>query len=74
MCLPKTEREKLVFFLGVFSIPAIVHAARLALGWKLSVNGWEVPFVWSAWVTLIFGVMAGYFYWKLELTEGKRKK
>jgi len=42
----------------IFLLAALVHVARLALGWQVAVNMWAVP-MWVSWVAiLITGFLA----------------
>ena len=41
---------------AIFSIIAVLHASRIALGWYAEIGGWSVP-LWFSWVGVVF---AGY--------------
>ena len=43
---------------GIFSLVALLHLARLILGWDAVIGGWEVP-MWFSWVALgLSGLLA----------------
>ena len=35
----------------IFSLVALLHGARLVLGWEAVIGGWSVP-MWVSWVAL----------------------
>ena len=42
----------------VFSLVALLHLARLVLGWEAVIGGWSVP-IWFSWVALgLSGLLA----------------
>ena len=42
----------------VFSLVALLHLARLILGWDAVIGGWRVP-MWFSWVALgLSGLLA----------------
>jgi len=36
----------------IFSVVALLHLLRLALGWSMVIAGWPVPF-WLSWLALV---------------------
>ena len=40
----------------LFTIIAVLHALRLALGWEAMVGGWDVP----TWVSIVAVIIPGY--------------
>ena len=36
----------------VFTLVALVQLARAALGWSLSINGYDIP-VWASWIAFV---------------------
>jgi len=43
----------------IFTIVALVHLLRLALGWDITIGGWLVP-MWVSWPGLIIPGILGY--------------
>jgi hypothetical protein len=48
----------------LFGVIALVHAARLALGWPAQVAHWDVP-LWISWIGLL--VPGALCIWALRL-------
>jgi len=69
MCWPKNKREWYWFFFGMFLLPAVLYSVRLLLGWGITVNGVPVDPSFRIATTLVFVLLAGYFYWLLASTE-----
>lgn len=49
---------------GIFALVAILHLARILLGWDAVIGGWEVP-IWLSWAGVIgagFLAYTGYKY------------
>ena len=37
---------------AIFLLVALVQLMRAALGWSLSINGYEIP-VWASWIAFV---------------------
>jgi len=48
---------------GIFAIVALLHLARIVLGWDAVIGGWVIP-VWFSWVAF-FG--AGFMAYSANL-------
>ena len=52
----------------VFGVMAIVQALRFAQAWPVSINGYQVPVMASAFAAIVFAVL-GVITWR----DGRRK-
>jgi hypothetical protein len=53
----------------VFSVIALLHAARLLLGWPAQIAGWAVP-LWISWLAIpAAGVLS---FWAFRLVGQAR--
>jgi hypothetical protein len=52
----------------IFTIVALVHALRLAQGWGIAIDGWDVP-MWLSWAGLIIPGVLGFYGLRFGLKQ-----
>jgi len=49
---------------AIFALVALAHLVRAAMGWPITIDGWNVP-IWLSWVAFVIAGALGYFGWSL---------
>ncbi len=44
----------------IFALVALLHLARIYVGWPVVIGGWSVP-MWMSWIGLVFAGGLAYF-------------
>jgi hypothetical protein len=47
----------------IFAVIALLHLARVVLGWPAMIAGWSVP-MWVSWLGLVVAAVLSYFGWR----------
>lgn len=50
---------------AIFALVALLHAARVLLGWDMIVATWEVP-VWASWLGIVAAGFLAYTGYKQQ--------
>jgi len=55
------DRKTFLAVAGViFAVVALVHLARIALGWQIMIGSWTVP-MWVSWIALVVAGALSFF-------------
>lgn len=48
----------------IFALVSLAHLLRAAMGWPVTIAGWNVP-LWLSWVAFVIAGTLSYFGWSL---------
>lgn len=66
MCLTRKQVHGLTA--AIFTVVALLHAARLLMNWAVTIEGYVVPY----WFSILGVIVAGYLAYELWQAYGER--
>jgi hypothetical protein len=66
-----SRRAYLLVSAAIFSLVALLHLARVVLGWSAVIGGWSVP-MWLSWVALMVTGALAYFGFSLARQPARK--